>query len=205
MTAQILTIGDELLNGQIINTNASFIAEQLIAIGIAVKRILTVGDYESEIETALNESMREFDLTVITGGLGPTHDDVTRTAICNVFSAKLLKDESVLRHVTTLMKNRNITMSPEAEGQALVPEGATVLPNERGTAPGLLLEKNGKYVVVMPGVPYEMEAIMVNHVVPRFSGKSEIAIIQKTFRTTGISESTLARNMGNLDELLEGA
>jgi nicotinamide-nucleotide amidase len=204
MKAQILTIGDELLIGQVVNTNASFIAEKLTGIGIEIKSILTVGDDQKEILAALTRSTELYDLTAITGGLGPTHDDVTRAAICTFFGRSLVQHQPTLANIQKLMQARQLPWSKESGDQALVPEGAEVIPNPRGTAPGLIIERDGHYVVVMPGVPYEMELMVENTVVPYFEKRTKTVIRQRTLRTTGISETMLARRCGDIEALLQG-
>ncbi|MBI1806440.1 MAG: competence/damage-inducible protein A [Ignavibacteria bacterium] len=205
MNSVIITIGDELLMGQVVNTNASLIAGKLNSIGIEVTRIVTVSDDESQILKSLEEEYPRFDVVIVTGGLGPTHDDITRSAICKFFHTDLISDNEARNNIEAFMKARNHPWSEAAENQTLIPRGATVISNRHGTAPGELFERDNKFVVVMPGVPYEMEAMVNEFVVPFFQQKATGKIIlHKTLMTTGISESVLATRLGNLDELLEG-
>lgn len=202
MKSQILSIGDELLIGQVINTNAAFIAKKLNAVGIEVIRTLTIGDDESEIRSAFTSSFSEFDITIVTGGLGPTHDDITRKAVCDFFETDLVLNTAVLEHIRQLFEKRNFAWSASAEDQARVPRVATVIPNPLGTAPGMLIEQSGKFFVVMPGVPYEMERMMEDTVVPFFAAKSGKAVIHRTIKTTGISESLLAQKFGDVQAMI---
>ena len=206
MESIIITIGDELLIGQVINTNVAYIAKQLNNVGVEVKRALTVGDDEEEILKSFKEGFEQFDIVLVTGGLGPTHDDITKKAICKFFNTDLVTNEEALDNIKRLMQQRNIGWTKAAEEQALVPRGATVIPNKHGTAPGALIERDHKYFIVMPGVPYEMESMVDKFVVPFFQKKSRgKVVLHRTLNTTGIAESFLAERLGNLEELLGDA
>ena len=157
MNAVILTVGDEILIGQVVNTNAAFIASRLGDAGIDVTRVVTTGDDRPGIERALREALGESDAVVLTGGLGPTHDDVTKRVVADFFGAPLVHDAGLARSIAALLASRGIPWSGAAEEQAMVPAGAALLPNRYGTAAGLLMERGGKVVVALPGVPYEME------------------------------------------------
>ncbi|MFI5252094.1 MAG: competence/damage-inducible protein A [Bacteroidota bacterium] len=205
MKSQIITIGDELLIGQVLNTNAPFIAQKLNSIGIQVIRTLTVGDVDDEILKSFQESFAAFDLTIVTGGLGPTHDDITRKNVCAFFNTDLVRDEATVENIKRLFTVRNIQMNALTEDQAMVPRKAKIIPNLNGTAPGYLFDHENKYLIVLPGVPYEMEAMMVNFVIPFFQKLSHQIILHRTLKTTGIPESLLARRLGDIDELMLGA
>jgi nicotinamide-nucleotide amidase len=206
MKAAIIAIGDELLIGQVINTNAAFIAERLNAAGISVERMITIGDDEDAIVRTLGESYGRYDVLCLTGGLGPTHDDVTRNAVCKFFETDLVLNEEALENVQRIVKSRNLPLTKASKEQALVPRGCDVMQNPRGTAPGYFFHRDGRHVAIMPGVPYEMKAIMESHVAPYFQQHATGQTIRhRTLRTTGISESLLFQQLGNLDELLEGA
>ena len=153
MNAHILTIGDELLIGQVINTNQAFIAERLNAIGVDIACMSTVGDAMEAVLGALRTAWESAEVTVVTGGLGPTHDDITRTAVCAFFGTDLVPNEDVRRHIGELMKKRNLPWTAAAEDQTLVPRSAGVVPNPLGTAPGLRFSGKGKTMFVLPGVP----------------------------------------------------
>ena len=202
MNAEIISIGDELLIGQVVNTNQAYIAEQLNTVGISVKRMTTVGDRESEILGSFKEAWKSHDIAVITGGLGPTHDDITRSVVCKFFDTSLVKNEEALENVKRLFGSRGLPVTTLNEQQALVPNGCTVIQNTQGTAPGYLFEKEGKTMIVMPGVPFEMTAMMENFVLPHFSRKVKgIVVRHRTLKTTGIAESLLAERIGDVGAL----
>lgn len=206
MTAEIITIGDELLIGQVINTNQAFIAEQLNLIGIRVDRMITVGDDLGEITAAFGEALRRADVVMVTGGLGPTHDDVTRTAVCRFFGTDLTPRSEVLEQIRGLLASRGIPLSPVHEDQALVPRTATVIPNGSGTAPGMLFEQDGRVLMVFPGVPYEMRGMVEGTAVPYLASvRKGSVVVHRTLRTTGVPESVLARQIGDLEPILQGA
>ena len=203
MTAEIITIGDELLIGQVINTNQAFIAERLQSVGITIQRMLTVGDNEEEILGSFAEGLSAHDVIVVTGGLGPTHDDVTRAAVCKFFNTDLIVNEQALHRITELFRRRGIPLIQLNEDQALVPRDCTVIQNSQGTAPGYLFEREGRYCIVMPGVPFEMKAMMDEFVIPYFAERRTGGVIRhKTLKTTGIGESILANQIGAVAPLL---
>jgi nicotinamide-nucleotide amidase len=202
MQAEIISVGNELLIGQVINTNQAFIAQQLQTVGIEIHRMVTVGDDEKSILTALDEALNRADVVTVTGGLGPTHDDVTRSAICKFFKTDLVLDEEALHRIRTFFERRGLPMIKLNEEQALVPRGCTVIQNSRGTAPGYFFERDGKYVVVMPGVPFEMEGMMKEFVLPSFRRRTTgKVILHRTLKTTGIGESFLAQEIGDVQTL----
>jgi len=204
-TASIITIGDEILIGQVVNTNASFIGQRLSETGVEVKKTVVVGDEYDEIMGALNEYSRSFDAVIVTGGLGPTHDDITKKVVSDFFGDKLVMNDDVLNNVRDRLSKRNIPLRKVNEEQALVPSTCEVLMNHWGTAPGMLFDKNGIFMVVLPGVPHEMENLMTNYVIPRLRGKGiGQAIRHKVLKTTGIAESSLFEILGDIDELLGG-
>jgi nicotinamide-nucleotide amidase len=206
MKATVIAIGDELLIGQVVNTNAAFIAEKLSAVGVPVERIITIGDDEQTIIRVLDESYRPFDVVCLTGGLGPTHDDVTRGAVCKFFGTDLVLNEEALENVRRIFRNRNLPLTKLNEDQALVPRGCDVMQNSHGTAPGYFFHREGKHVAVIPGVPFEMRAMIENYVIPYFEHHTSGQVIRhRTLRTTGIPESFLFQQLGNLNELLDGA
>jgi nicotinamide-nucleotide amidase len=206
LNAHVLTIGDELLIGQVINTNQAFIAERLNAIGVDVAFMATVGDTMDAVLGALRTGWESSDVTVVTGGLGPTHDDITRKAVCAFFRTDLVPHEELRRHIAGLMKKRNLPWTAAAEDQSLVPRSAEVFPNPVGTAPGLRFRDRGKIMFVLPGVPYEMKAMIDGSVIPFLAPLAgERVIRHRTLLTTGIPESFLAAQLGDLDQLLGGA
>jgi nicotinamide-nucleotide amidase len=206
MTAEVITIGDELLIGQVINTNQAYIAEKLNEIGIPVDRMTTVGDGLPSILDAFRVAWEHRTVVLVTGGLGPTHDDVTKKAVCTFFDSDLVSNAGVRSHIEGIMKRRNMSWTPAAEEQTMVPRKAELIPNSVGTAAGMLFQEKEKYFIVLPGVPYEMKEMMDRSVVPFLAPKVKDSVIRHvTLRTTGISESLLARQLGNLDDILRGA
>ncbi len=204
-TASIITIGDEVLIGQVVNTNASFLGQRLSDVGLEVVRTIVVGDDYDEIMRAFKEYNASYDAVFVTGGLGPTHDDITKKVVADFFGAKLVEDADVLENVKDRLARRNIPLKQVNRDQALVPEGCTVLMNHWGTAPGMLFEKDGKFFAVMPGVPHEMRNIMTEHLVPRLKEKVVGQVIRhKVLKTAGIAESSLFELLGNLDDILGG-
>ena len=204
MTAEIISIGDELLIGQVINTNQAFIAEQLNGVGISVGRMTTVGDHESEILSAFEQALRQFDVVAVTGGLGPTHDDVTRDALCKFFHTDLIVDDGALENVRRIFERRGVKPQKVNEDQALVPRGCTVMQNKYGTAPGYFLERDEKYFFAMPGVPFEMKAMMEDFVISFFRRHSKGTVIRhRTLKTTGIAESFLAVQIGDMNQYFQ--
>ncbi len=207
MTAEIITIGDELLIGQVINTNQAYLAEKLNAVGVFVERMTTVGDNRVDILQAFRSAWETYDIVCVTGGLGPTHDDITKKLVCEFFNTDLVKNEDVFNDVKALFAKRNMAWTQSAEGQVLVPRTCKVLRNSTGTAPGMLFEESGKwrkkYFVVMPGVPFEMKSIVDEELLPYFEKEHFGTVVRhRTLKTTGIGESTLAEEIGNVDQVI---
>lgn len=202
--ASIITIGDELLIGQVIDTNSAWIAQELNKSGITVKHRVAVGDNWNDIWQALDEESKEASLLVITGGLGPTADDITKPLLCNYFDGKMVVHQPTLAHVTHIFEN--ILKRPMIERnakQAEVPDTCTVLLNEKGTAPGMLFKKEGKVFVSLPGVPHEMKWIMSHHVLPMIPGLFQTGFIEhRTLVTFGIGESFLAELIKDFEEAM---
>jgi nicotinamide-nucleotide amidase len=202
--ASIITIGDELLIGQVIDTNSAWIAQELNKIGISVKHRMAVGDVWDDIWQALDEESKHASLIIITGGLGPTADDITKPLLCEYFGGKMVIHQPTLDHVTNIFQN--ILKRPMIERnakQAEVPDVCTVLKNERGTAPGMLFQKNGKTFVSLPGVPHEMKWLMSNHVLPMIPQLFQTGFIEhRTLLTAGIGESFLAEMVKGIEEAL---
>ncbi|MDP2209020.1 MAG: competence/damage-inducible protein A [Bacteroidota bacterium] len=203
MNASIISIGDELLIGQVINTNASYIAEQLNKIGISIRNIITIGDNQTEIISTFKKSFSENDLVFVTGGLGPTHDDITKKAVCKFFNTQLVVDDKVNENIKRILELRNLKWNSAADEQTLVPEGCNIIQNNYGTAAGFLFERNKKYFIVTPGVPYEMKGMMSDYLIPFLQslniGKQ---ILHRTLKTTGITEASLAELIGDVNDLL---
>ncbi len=203
MKAEIITIGDEILIGQIVDTNSAWIAKKLNAIGIEVYQITSVSDNAQQIKEVLKKAEEKVDLVLITGGLGPTKDDITRNTLCEYFDTKLVLHQPTFDIIIKRFSNRKIPMNKINQDQALLPEDCTVLHNEEGTAPGMWFEKNDTIFVSVPGVPFEMKYLVAEQIIPRLkkSGKT-IDIIHKTVLTQGIPESVLAERLDGFENQL---
>ena len=202
--ASIITIGDELLIGQVIDTNSAWMAQQLNKAGIKVLRRVAVGDVWDEIWKALDEESKHTDIILITGGLGPTADDITKPLLTKYFNGKLIVDEGALQNVKHIFeKVLNRPMIERNLKQAEVPDTCKVILNKRGTAPGMWFEKEGKVYVSMPGVPYEMKGMMDDYVIPELSTHFIFPhITHRTLLTAGIGESFLAEQIKDLETSL---
>lgn len=191
--ASIITIGDELLIGQTIDTNSAWMAQELNKIGVWVKRRIAVGDTRDDIWQALDEESRDSQIILITGGLGPTADDITKPLLCEYFGGKMIVNNEVLEHVKNIFARLNRPMIERNAKQAEVPDVCTVLMNARGTAPGMLFRKDGRVFVSMPGVPHEMKGIMTDEVLPLLQREFKMPfILHRTLLTAGVGESFLA-------------
>ena len=207
MKAYIITIGDEILLGNTLNTNAAYIGEQLSETNIPVIKTSVIGDDNASILNELKLASETCDLILLTGGLGPTHDDVTRKSIVDFFNTELIENKDVLQDIEAMFEKRKRIVTDVNKDQAKVPKIAEVIRNSLGTAPGLWIEKDKKIYIVMPGVPYEMQGMMESTVIPKLSEQKDAEktiIIKKMILTTGIPESMLYERLGNLDELLQG-
>lgn len=203
MQADIITIGDEILIGQIIDTNSAWIAARLGEVGIPIRRKYSIGDRREEILDAVGSSMLHSELTIITGGLGPTKDDITKKVLAELFSSPLVRHEETYQRVERMMAARGIEFNALNQSQALVPECCTVLTNHKGTAPGMWFEKDGRVVVSLPGVPFEMEALMSESVLPKLHEHFALeAVVHRTLITYGMAESMLAEHIASWEEAL---
>ena len=193
MNAYLINIGDELLIGQVVNTNASWIASELEKNNIHVARILTIADDFNDISNTLSEALGHAEVVIMTGGLGPTKDDITKTALCDYFDMQLVMHEPSLANVTDFFTKRGLQISAINQMQGLVPDGCEPMLNKVGTAPGMWFERDGKIVVSLPGVPFEMQWLMSEYVLPKLQQRlGTEAILHKTVLTCGIGESFLA-------------
>ena len=191
--AEIITIGDELLIGQVIDTNSAWIGQKLNEIGIKVKQITSISDDKSHILNSLSEAKKRADIILITGGLGPTKDDITKKTLCDFFKTELVFHEPSFRIIEEIFSSRGRSITDTNRHQALVPANCEVLLNKNGTAPGMWFNDNGNIIVSMPGVPNEMKGLMEAEVIPRLKSKYNLApIIHKTILTQGIGESFLS-------------
>ncbi|OQX73383.1 MAG: competence/damage-inducible protein A [Bacteroidetes bacterium 4484_276] len=203
MTAEIITIGDELLIGQVIDTNSAWIAEQLNLIGIRINQITSISDERGHILSTLAEAETRADIILITGGLGPTRDDITKTTLCEFFGTGLVFNEEAFKNVETLFRLRGFTVTELNRQQAEIPANCTPLQNLNGTAPGMWFERDGKIFVSMPGVPFEMKQMVANEVLPRLSKKLNAQfIVHKTILTQGVGESFLAKTIESWEDNL---
>jgi nicotinamide-nucleotide amidase len=190
MQSEIISIGNELLNGSTVNSNAAFIAQQLYEIGYSTENIQTIRDSSQAIETALTLSLGRAEIIIITGGLGPTHDDITVNVLSNYFSSKLIFKEDIFNKIQERFQKRGIRMPETNRSMAMVPQDAQLIENKLGTAPGLIFQSSHKLIFVLPGVPEEMKAMMEESVLPRLQQECpECQIKVDLFRTTGIPES----------------
>ncbi len=192
MLAEIITIGDELLIGQVIDTNSAWIAEQLNMIGIKVYQITSISDNKEHILTTLDEASKRAKLILITGGLGPTKDDITKHTLCEYFDTPLVFSEKAYANVERLFFARGVAVTELNRLQAMVPANCRVIPNPNGTAPCMWFEKEGCIFVSMPGVPFEMKAIMEEEIIPELLKNLNQVIIHRTILTEGVGESHLA-------------
>ncbi|MDX5585894.1 MAG: competence/damage-inducible protein A [Aureibaculum sp.] len=206
MLAEIITIGDEILIGQIVDTNSAFISKELNKIGISVYQITSIQDDKQHIVKALKEAEENVDIIIITGGLGPTKDDITKHTICEYFNDTLVQNNEVLKQIEYLFKKYLSTpISNLNRNQALVPSKALALKNRYGTAPGMLFEKDNKTFIALPGVPYEMKALLNFEVLPRLQEKYKCPyIFHKTLMTYGLGESAIANRLEKWEDKLPG-
>ncbi|TPG65930.1 competence/damage-inducible protein A [Hymenobacter nivis] len=200
---EIMTIGDELLYGQVIDTNSAFMGQELAKIGLRVRQISSVSDRADEIVGALDQARQRARVVLITGGLGPTKDDLTKHVLARYFGSELVMDAPTLAHVTEFFKRYNRPMLEVNRQQALVPAGCQVLFNAVGTAPGMWFEDQGTVFVSMPGVPFEMKKLMTDQVLPRLRERFEIAPIEHVVvMTVGLGESYLAEKIADWEDAL---
>ena len=200
--AHIISIGNELLIGDTVNTNASWLGTVLTESGFYVEQVITLPDDYSLIIENLNRSMERAAVTITTGGLGPTHDDITKKVVADLFNAELIENDEVLNHVKQIFSKRGYSLSPSNIDQAMVPENCEVMFNNQGTAPGMWFEKNGNFLAVLPGVPHEMKFLAEHRIKPKLKTvfpENEVWLTEY-YRTAGIPESLLAERIGNLDE-----
>ena len=204
MKATIITIGDEILIGQIVDTNSVSIAKKLNAIGITISEKLSIGDTREAIVSTIDRALKATDVLVITGGLGPTKDDITKHTLAQIFNSELAYNEAEGEHVKSLLARRGIEFTDLNRGQAMLPKCCTVLHNAHGTAPGMWFDtEHGEVVVSLPGVPFEMEHLMDDEVIPRLKARFELkAIVHRTLITRGIPESILAARIAEWEDAL---
>ncbi|MBR6720010.1 MAG: competence/damage-inducible protein A [Clostridia bacterium] len=198
MNAEILAIGTELLMGQIANTNAQFITARLSELGLNVHYHTVVGDNAERLKESLDLAFKRSDCVIMTGGLGPTYDDMTKETVAEYFNMPLKMDEAALSQITEYFKSRGREMTPSNAKQALIPEGAVTLYNKFGTAPGVLIEKDGKIAVMMPGPPREMKPMFTEYLIPFFEEKSGVTVKSDFIRIFGMGEAEAEKKIAHL-------
>lgn len=203
MNAGIIIIGDEILIGQVVDINSSWISREMNKIGFRTETVITVGDDGKSISDAIDTCLEVADVVFMTGGLGPTKDDITKKVICEKFGTELVLNEAVLANVAEMLGRRGIAMTENNRGQALVPATATVINNAVGTAPGIMMERNGKLLFSMPGVPFEMRYLMEHEIIPLIKKHYNLKpVFHKTLLLTGIAESILAEKISDWEDSL---
>lgn len=203
MKAEIITIGDEILIGQIVDTNSQWISKELNKIGVSVHQISSIQDDENHILKALNEAEGRADLVILTGGLGPTKDDITKHTIAKYFNDTLELNDEVVNHIKNLFSKYNIPFGELNRLQGMLPKKATILKNNYGTAPGMWFSENNKIFVSLPGVPNEMKGLIKYEVLPRIQSKFNLPyIIHKTVMTYGMGESSIAERIEDFENNL---
>lgn len=201
--ALLITIGDELLIGQTIDTNSAWIAQQLNKLGIDIIKRIAVADEVNPIKTALDEAIENAQFVIITGGLGPTADDITKPLLCDYFQSTLIRNKEVEEHVKSIFTKRNRPILERNLKQADVPNNCKVLFNQLGTAPGMWFEKDKSIIIALPGVPFEMKGIILNEVIPLLAQiTNDHFIIHETVITAGQGESFLAEKLSSFEETL---
>ena len=196
MKAEIIAIGDELLIGQVVNTNAVWIAGELNTIGVTVARNTVVGDDAGDIRQAVDYALKTVDIVLITGGLGPTKDDITKKALSDFFGGKMFFHQDIYEHIKELFAAKGIPFNDLNKSQAELPDICEIIPNDIGSASGMLFRKGKKIVVAMPGVPFEMKHMMQQHVLPLIKREFSLPyILHYTVMTTGMVESELAKKI----------
>ena len=201
--AEVITIGDELLYGQTLDTNSQWMGQELNRVGIKIGRKTAIGDRREDIVSALDEAQQRADIILITGGLGPTKDDITKTTLAKYFDSPIALHPQALADLKALFAQRNYPLTALNEQQAALPEKCEMVPNAMGTAPGMWFEQDGKVFVSMPGVPYEMKAMMTNTVLPRLQETFALPVIfHQMVQTVGIGESWLSEKIADWENAL---
>lgn len=198
MKAEILCVGTELLLGDCVNTNAAYISSQLKNLGIDVYYQTVVGDNPDRLSETLKNSFLRSEIVILTGGLGPTYDDLTKETIANYFGLELKEDKDILEKIGKYFINSNTDMPKNNKKQALIPEGAKILNNTTGTAPGIIVSKHGKHAVLLPGPPKEMQPMFEKEVIPFLTGFSEKVFISKKINICGVGESTVEEMLSDI-------
>lgn len=198
MQAGILTVGDEILIGQVVDTNSAWLGKNLSETGIDVKKIWSVGDSHNEIVLGITQGLKEVDILFMTGGLGPTKDDITKKAIADFLGVEMFFHHETYERIKKIFERLGRPMSPSHDDQCLMPVGVQILKNSMGTAPGMLFHFKGKRIISMPGVPYEMKAIMEEEVIPLLKQEQKVSIISKTILTSCVGETTIENKIADI-------
>ena len=198
MEAIIITVGDEILIGQVVDTNSAWLGQKLSETGIHIHKILSLSDNHDQIVSGLSTALEEADIVFMTGGLGPTKDDITKKAIADVLGVEMFFHQPTHDRIKSIFEKMDRPMSPSHNDQCLMPVGTEILRNSMGTAPGMLFQFKGKKIISMPGVPYEMKAIMEEVVLPMLCKESDLCIVHKTILTCGVGETTLENSIEDI-------
>ncbi|GAB1405856.1 MAG: competence/damage-inducible protein A [Lentimicrobiaceae bacterium] len=202
MLAEIVTIGEEILIGQIVDTNSAWIAEQLNIVGVSVVQITSISDDREQILDTLKQAASHADVIIITGGLGPTRDDITKQTLCEYFDTRLVMNEAALKNIERIFVSRGYALTPVNLAQAELPEACEPLINAQGTASGMWFEKEGRIYVSMPGVPFEMKGLMQDYVLARLAAINNKVVLHRTVLTQGVGESFLADRISKWEDAL---
>ncbi len=200
MRAEIVSVGTELLMGQTVNTNAQYISKALTNLGIDIFYISTVGDNAERLSETIKTALGRSDIIITTGGLGPTPDDITKEVVAEALGMPLVFNEECMAEIEKIFSSTGREMPPNNQKQAYFPENCIIMPNPRGTAPGCIIEKNGKTAIILPGPPYEMNLMFDNHVLPYLKTKSEGIIVSHFIKVFGLGESFVADKISDLIE-----
>lgn len=200
MNCELISVGTEILLGDILNTNARFLSKELAALGISLMYQTTVGDNEERLKACLDLAFSRADTVILTGGLGPTPDDLTKEVCADYFGKRLIMREDILEEIKSYFYGKGLRMPESNAKQALVPEDSTVLLNENGTAPGFIMENKGRKIIILPGPPREMEPMFRRQVIPYLKKFSDSVIKSHTVRTFGIGESAMSERVADLLE-----
>ena len=198
MNCELISVGTEILLGDIVNTNAQYLSKRLAALGIGVLHQSTVGDNRERLLRAMDEAFRENELIILTGGLGPTPDDLTKEVCAEYFGLSMYPDEAIADKIRGYFEKKGLTMPESNLKQALIPEGSIVLENNNGTAPGCIIEKDGRIAVILPGPPFEMKPMFEEGAVPFLRRFSDRIILSRNVRTFGIGESAMSELVSHL-------
>lgn len=198
MLSAILTVGDEILIGQVVDTNSAWLGQHLSEIGVTVKKSWSVADTHEDITLGLKQALAEADIVFMTGGLGPTKDDMTKKAIADFLGVEMFFHQDTYDRIKRIFDRMGRAMSAAHDDQCLMPVGTQILPNSMGTAPGMLFRHEGKMIISMPGVPYEMKAIMTEEVLPMLVAQVDTTIVHKTILTTGVGETTIENELSDI-------